>query len=55
MGVYDSRVFFFINHKDISAVVFRGYENEEYNALMELINMYAINETEYKKGERQEA
>lgn len=41
MGVYDSRVFFFINHKDIATVLFMGYESEEYAALMSLVAIYS--------------
>lgn len=53
MGAYDSRVFFFINHKDISTVLFRGYENEEYSALMELISVYAKEESVSEKVEKE--
>ncbi len=37
MGVFDSRVFFFFNHKDIEEVVYQGFENEDYHALMEIV------------------
>ena len=40
MGVFDSRVFFFMNHKDIVEVVYQGFENEEYTSLIEIVHAF---------------
>ncbi|MBP3593855.1 MAG: DUF4176 domain-containing protein [Lachnospiraceae bacterium] len=44
MGAYDSRVFFFINHKDITEILHEGYKDNSYENLMELIGKGKLRE-----------
>jgi len=45
MGVYDNRMFFFFNHDDIVNVVFKGYENDEFQAMKSLILNYELDKS----------
>ena len=37
MGVYDNRMFFFFNRKDVAEILHQGYEDDEFLAMESLI------------------
>ena len=38
VGILDNSKFYFIDHEDISKIVFRGYDNEDHKSYVELLN-----------------
>ena len=36
MGVYDSRMYFFFNESDVTEILHRGYEDDEFHAMESL-------------------
>ena len=50
IGVYDNRMFFFFNHSDISSVIHKGYSDEEFCVISELMKAHK----KYKEGDSNE-